>query len=364
MNPKQSKFIFLLLITLPFLFSTCNNKYPELDSGLYADIITSKGNIIVKLEMEKTPITVANFVSLSEGNNINVNNNYKDKPFYDGLIFHRVIDNFMIQGGDPAGTGQGGPGYSFKDEITDLTHSGPGILSMANAGPSTNGSQFFITHLKTPWLDGKHTVFGKVISGQTIVDSIVQNDTIRKIKIIRKGSLAKNFNAPDIFSNHFLEEEMANEEKLQKQFKIQGETAKKFAEQRLKAIITDSQLSYFISQNGKGQKVIKTNKAILHYSVYFADGKFLETSNPETAKILGVFDENRNKTNGYQPLVADVSPEAQMIKGFKEGVKLLKVGDKATLFVPYNLAYGESGTRGIPPKSDLIFEIEILDIIE
>ena len=364
MNHKQSIFIFLLLITLLFLFDSCNDKYPELDSGLYANINTSKGNIIVKLEMDKTPITVANFVSLSEGNNTKVNEEYKGKPYYDGLIFHRVIDNFMIQGGDPSGTGRGGPGYSFKDEITDLTHSGPGILSMANAGPSTNGSQFFITHLKTPWLDGKHTVFGKVITGQNIVDSIAQNDTIKKIEIIRKGSLAKNFNAPDIFSNHFLEEEIANKEKLQKQNKIQGETAKKFAEQRLKAKMTNSELGYFISNNGKGEKVTKTNKAVLHYTVYFADGKFLETSNAETAKLLGVFDENRNETNGYQPLIADVSPQAQMIQGFKEGVKLLKVGDKATLFVPFNLAYGESGTRGIPPKSDLIFEIEILDIIE
>ena len=364
MNPRQSKFVFSLLITVSFLFNACNDQYPELDSGLYTEITTTKGNIVIQLEMEKTPITVANFVSLSEGNNTNVNDEYKGKQYYDGLIFHRVIDNFMIQGGDPSGTGQGGPGYSFKDEITDLTHDGPGILSMANAGPSTNGSQFFITHLKTPWLDGKHTVFGKVISGQNIVDSIVQNDTIKKIKIIRKGSLAKNFNAPEIFSNHFLEEEIANEKKLQKQMKVQGETAKKFAEQRLKAITNDSQMSYFISTNGKGEKVAKTNKALLHYAVYFADGKFLETSDIEIAKTLDVVDENRKKNNRYQPLVADVNPEAQMIPGFKEGVKLLRVGDKATLFVPYNLAYGEKGTGGIPPKSDLIFEVEILDLIE
>ena len=364
MSPKQIKFILLSLFAVLFLFYACKNNYPELDTGLYADINTTKGNIIVQLEMDKTPITVANFVSLTEGNNPKVNEEYKGKPYYDGLLFHRVIDNFMIQGGDPTGTGRGSPGYSFKDEITDLIHSGPGILSMANAGPFTNGSQFFITHVKTPWLDGKHTVFGKVISGQNVVDSIVQNDTIKKIKIIRKGSLARNFNAPNVFSNYFVEEDIAEKERLKKQFEIQGETAKKFAEQRLKAMMTDSELGYFISKNGKGEKVTKTNKAILHYAVYFADGKFLETSSLEIAEMLNVIDENRKKTNGYQPLVADVSPEAQMIQGFKEGVKLLAVGDKATLFVPYNLAYGESGTRGIPPKSDLIFEVEILDLIK
>lgn len=364
MSLKQTKFIFLSLFAASFLFYACKDNYPELDTGLYADIKTSKGNVIVQLEMEKTPVTVANFVSLSEGNNPRVVGEYIEKPYYNGLIFHRVIKNFMIQGGDPTGTGSGGPGYSFKDEITDLTHNGPGILSMANAGPYTNGSQFFITHLKTPWLDGKHTVFGKVVSGQNIVDSIVQNDTIKKIKIIRKGSLAKNFNAPDIFSNHFIEEDLAKKEKLQRQFKIQGETVRKFAEQRLKSKTTNSDLSYFISRNGKGEKVNKTNKALMHYAVYFVDGKFLETSNLEIAEMLNTVDENKKKANRYQPIVADVSSETQMIKGFKEGVKLLRVGDKATLFVPYNLAYGENGIGGIPPKSDLIFEVEILDLIK
>lgn len=175
-------------------------KKPKLEKGLYAEIETSKGKILLQLEFEKTALTVANFVGLAEGK---IKNNAKALgiPFYDGLKFHRVIPNFMIQGGDPQGNGSGGPGYAFKDEfLPEFKFTGPGILAMANAGPKTNGSQFFITHVATPWLDGHHTIFGHVISGQDVVNAIQQDDTIVHIKIIRKGKAAKKFKADKVFS--------------------------------------------------------------------------------------------------------------------------------------------------------------------
>ena len=194
---------FILLISILTLNSCNMNNYSDLSDGLYADLETSKGNIILELYYEQAPTTVSNFVALAEGNHPVVDDQHEGKRYYDGLKFHRVIENFMIQGGDPTGTGSGGPGYQFDDEFNEeLKHDGPGILSMANAGPGTNGSQFFITHVETPWLDGKHSIFGKVNSGQDVVDKVEQNDIIKKVKIIRIGEAANSFNAPENFENY------------------------------------------------------------------------------------------------------------------------------------------------------------------
>lgn len=358
----MNKFTTIALLSSVLL--SCSQQFPNLENGLYANISTNKGEITLKLAMEKTPITVANFVSLAEGNNPEVSEQFAGKKYYDGIIFHRVIPDFMIQGGDPTATGSGGPGYQFEDEFTDLKHDGPGVLSMANGGPGTNGSQFFITHKETPWLDGKHSVFGKVIEGQNVVDSIAQNDTILKVSIVRKGREAKRFDAPEIFSSYFEQKTAADRIRVEKEASIMKANKEKFDRQKAKATTTASGLQYLITQKGNGPKVVQTNLVTAHYAVYFADGILLETSNIETARSLERVDPAREAADAYQPIQCDVSPNAAMIEGFKEGLRLLNVGDKATLFLPYSLAYGENGNRAIPPRSDLIFEVEIISLVK
>lgn len=355
------KKLILSILTLS-LFLACKTQHPDLEAGLYADILTDKGSILVKLAIEKAPITVANFVSLSEGNNPMVSDEFKSKKFYNGLKFHRVIQDFMIQGGDPLGLGSGGPGYRFDDEFSDLTHKGPGILSMANSGPATNGSQFFITHKATPWLDGKHTVFGEVVKGQEIVDSIQQNDLINEINIIRKGSEARKFDAPDIFENYFSQRDKIAKEKEAKIALIKEQNVANFEALKKEATLTKTGLQYIVTSKGNGKAVKSTNKALVHYAVYFVDGTLLETSIEETAAFNQVLNPQKKQAGMYKPILAKVGQEDRMIEGFKEGVRLLNEGDKATLFLPYAIAYGADGIQGIPPQSDLIFEVEVTSI--
>jgi len=354
------KLLHLALLPLAALLINCKSQYPDLENGLFAEIETNKGTILLKLENEKTPVTVANFVSLSEGNNPMVEASFKNKKYYEGILFHRVIADFMIQGGDPTGTGSGGPGYQFEDEITDLKHDGPGILSMANAGPGTNGSQFFITHKATPWLDGKHTVFGRVIEGQNVVDSIAQNDTIKQVNIIRKGRDAKDFDAPEVFASHFETKKAAEEARIANRAKMQEEKVTEFDRLKPMCKTTPSGLQYLITKKGKGAAV-KAQKAVeVHYAVYFVDGTLLDTSILSIAEAYDMVNENRKMAGQYTPLPAPVDPDAQLIEGFKEGLRLLSIGDKATLFLPYTLAYGADGGGPIPPQSDLIFEVEVV----
>jgi len=357
------KLHYLAWLPLAILLIQCKSQYPDLENGLFAAIETNKGNILLKLESEKTPITVANFVSLSEGTNPMVDAAYKDKKYYDGILFHRVIADFMIQGGDPTATGSGGPGYQFEDEITDLQHSGPGILSMANAGPGTNGSQFFITHKATPWLDGKHTVFGHVVEGQNVVDSIAQNDTIKTIEIIRKGREAKKFDAPKLFASHFEAKKEAEAARAANRAQIQAEKVAAFERLKPMSKTTSSGLQYLITEKGKGAAV-NTQKAVeVHYAVYFVDGTLLDTSLLSVAEAYDMVNENRKMAGQYIPLPAPVDPDAQLIEGFKEGLRLLNIGDKATLFLPYAIAYGAQGGGPIPPQSDLIFEVEVVGAV-
>ena len=327
---------FLFFISIIFLLS-CNSKHSELDSGLYAEIKSNKGDILIKLEYEKTPITVANFVSLAEGNNDYVSEEYKNKKYYDGIYFHRVISDFMIQTGDPTKTGSGGPGYKFEDEITDLTHYKPGILSMANAGINTNGSQFFITHKATPWLDGKHTVFGEVIKGQNVVDSIEQNDIIEKLSIIKKGKEAKMFNAPKVISNYFEEKEKI----IEKRRYEEEELIKNIVEEMTK---TSSGLWYKIIKNSIKPKPKNGEMVKVHYTGMLLNGEVFDSSYSRNIPIEFVLGSGR------------------VIKGWDEGISLIPIGASAKLVIPSDLAYGERGVGGvIPPNSTLIFEIEVID---
>ena len=342
----------------------CSTSKNGLDKGLYAEFNTNKGIITLQLTYDQTPNSVANFVSLAEGTNNQVDSIYFGKKYYDGLVFHRVIPDFMIQGGDPTATGSGGPGYAFEDEIVEtLKHDAPGVLSMANAGPNTNGSQFFITHKETPWLDGKHSVFGKVISGQKVVDSIQQNDTIISVNIIRKGSQARKFKADKIFDAYFDGIEERKAAKLAAQEKVKSDKAAVLSALKANATETESGLTYVITSKTDGTAVVPGKTALTHYAVYFENGDLLDTSILEVAKAYGKYDQRRESGGGYSPIEARVDPEVSLITGFKEGLSLLKEGEKATLYLPYQIAYGEQGNSVIPPKSTLIFEVEVVELV-
>ena len=308
-----------------------------MNNGIYAKFKTPKGDILVNLEYEKTPGTVGNFVALAEGN---LENNVKEQgtPYYDGLKFHRVIPDFMIQGGCPLGTGTGGPGYQFDDEIhPDLKHDAPGKLSMANSGPATNGSQFFITHIETSWLDGKHTVFGNVVEGQDVVDAVAQGDEM-SIEIIRVGTNAEAYNAVEAFITFEGSRAKREEEEKKKQQEILDTVALGYDE-------TTSGLRYKILQNGDGKQAIKGANVSVHYKGQLLDGT--------------VFDSSYKRK---QPIDFPVGV-GQVIAGWDEGILLLKVGDKARFVIPSNLAYGESGAGGvIPPNATLIFDVELMDV--
>ncbi|MBU2949413.1 peptidylprolyl isomerase [Tamlana agarivorans] len=366
----------VILLVLCFQLTSCEASYPELKDGIYAKLETSKGTMIAKLEMEKAPVTVANFISLAEGTNTLVKKPYKGKKYFDGTIFHRVMNDFIIQGGDPTGTGKGNPGYKFMDEFhPDLKHDKAGILSMANPGENTNGSQFFFTDTAKPHLDHVHTVFGEVIIGLDVLDSISNVKTnakhrplkevvLKHVTIIRKGKAAKSFNAPKVFQKHFAEEERKAQEKIDKAAATLKATHDKFEAQQAKATTLDSGLQFYISEKGTGKKLPKNAKALVDYSVFFLNGKLIETSKIEVAEALGTVNKKRKFANKYHPITAELKPNAHMIPGFKEGLQQLHVGDKATLFIPYHLAYGDSGTKGIPGKSNLIFEVDILELLK
>ncbi|KAB5486881.1 peptidylprolyl isomerase [Flagellimonas hadalis] len=309
-----------------------------MQDGIYAKFNTPKGEILVKLTHDKTPGTVGNFVALAEGNMENTARP-QGKPYYDGLKFHRVIADFMIQGGCPLGTGTGDPGYKFDDEFhPELVHNGPGVLSMANAGPGTNGSQFFITHGPTPWLDNKHTVFGFVEQGQEVVDAIAQGDQIESLEIVRVGDEAQNWNAIEAFRVF----EGAREKRIAE--------AKARAEAEMEKLAagfekTPSGLRYKIVQKGNGAKAENGKIVSVHYEGSLSNGQVFDSSYKRKQPIdftLGI---------------------GQVIPGWEEGIALLSVGDKGRFVIPSHLAYGSAGAGGvIPPDATLIFDVELMAV--
>ena len=363
-------FKLLAIIVLTIAASCKPTKYTDLADGLYADMETNKGEILLKLEFEKTPVTVANFVSLAEGTNEQLADSLKGKPYYNGISFHRVLKDFMIQGGDPTGTGEGNPGYKFKDEFPKdengqllLKHDKAGILSMANSGPTTNGSQFFITHKETPWLDGKHTVFGNVVKGQEVVDSIAQNDTIINIEIIKLGKKARKFKAAKEFTKFF--ENFAEEKKIidDKITIAQENLVMKINENADKFIELPSGLKYVITETKNGEFPKKGVNVKVNYAGYFTDGRLFDTSYKEIAKSYQVYDHIRDDKGGYAPFKTIYSSEARLIPGFREGLQQMKIGDKAMLSIPSHLGYAAQGLGGvIPPNTDLVFEIELVEL--
>ena len=309
-----------------------------MQDGIYAKFNTTKGSIIVKLTHDKTPGTVGNFVGLAEGQ---LENNVKKmgEPYYDGIKFHRVIPDFMVQAGCPLGTGTGDAGYKFDDEFhPELKHDRPGVLSMANAGPGTNGSQFFITHIPTDWLDNKHTVFGHVIEGQDIVNEIAQGDIIESLEIMRVGDEAKNWNAIEAFRTF----EGSREKRIAEQKRMAEEAMEKLAAGFDK---TESGLRYKMIQKGNGTQAEKGKTVSVHYEGSLENGKVFDSSYKRKSPIdfkLGV---------------------GQVISGWDEGIALLKVGDKARFVIPSYLGYGSQGAGGvIPPDATLIFDVELMNV--
>ena len=369
---------FIALLSAMFVFFSCNSQkkaYKDLGDGLFADIETTQGNIIVKLNYKETPVTVANFVTLAEGKNTFVKAEYKGKPFYNGTIFHRVIKDFMIQGGDPTGTGMGEPGYRFEDEIVPtLKHDKKGILSMANAGPATNGSQFFITQVPTPHLDGRHTVFGETVKGLEVIDAIantktVMNDKpekdikINKITIIANGKDAKNFNAVKVFEDYFKE---INKREREKEAKTKAAAAKFLEEvktQEPQAKALPSGVKIFKLVDGKGKQPNHTHQVMVNYAGYLKNGTLFDSNVKEIEETYGKYNSLREQQGGYQAFPMPYNTSAQLIPGFRDALLTMKVGDKIRVFIPAALGYGERGAGDvIPPNSDLIFDIEITDI--
>ncbi len=310
--------------------------------GVFAVIETEKGDIVLNLFYKKTPLTVTNFVGLAEG----TMDAAKGKPFYDGLKFHRVISkangdgqDFMIQGGDPKGNGTGGPGYKFCDEFVDeLVFDKSGLLAMANSGADTNGSQFFITIVPTEWLNHKHTIFGEVLAGQEIVNSLKQGTVMKSVKIIRQGADAQKFTAKQSdFDKLVSEQKKKNEER----------EAKKMAGVINGCEKTSNGIYYKVLSAGNGKKAGSGKNVSVDYKGYLVDGTMFDAS-------------KGFHPQGHEPLEFTTGA-GQMIPGFDQMVQDMEYGETRHIVIPPELAYGKSGYPGvIPGNAYICFDIKLL----
>ena len=322
-----------LLVLFPLLFSTF--AIANLDNGIYAHLATNKGEITVELAYKKAPLTVTNFIALSEGTK--TSNKDLGTPFYDGLTFHRVIDEFMIQGGDPKGNGTGGPGYMFADELTDLIHDKPGVLSMANSGPNTNGSQFFITHVPTPWLDGKHSVFGSVVEGMDVVNLIKQGDILETVRIERVGEDANQFVANEDSFNGLIskanEKILASLKHRQKDFESYVTSAYPGA--------SENELGYFTRVNKHGDGVFPKNGQIVSVDIALKanSGDVMRSAGSPIPFTLG---------NG------------EIISIIETNIQEMTISEERTVIATYESVFGDAPSGNIPQDAFIIFELILL----
>ncbi|TMM31057.1 peptidylprolyl isomerase [Polaribacter aestuariivivens] len=382
----MKKIVYFFIIFL--LLTSCTSpKYKDLKDGIYANIETNKGDILLELYANDVPKTVANFISLVEGTNTRLLDSLKGENFYEGIIFHRVVPNFVIQAGGYTSKGRKIAGYLFGDEfpIADngdyiYKHDDQGILSMANGGPKTNNSQFFITHRAIPHLNGKHSVFGKTTvnslelkelqkkytdslqlkkaidsTRMAIVNKIVQNDTINTIKIIRIGAAAKEFDAASVFNEEEADFEKSQQAKINQENKREEKRYAKYLVRKKaflakmnvsKAKETGTGLRILMLKETKGKKVTENKPITANYTLYIADGKRMQSS-----------------SDVGKPVVFNLKDEQNpMISGLREGLLTMREGEKARFFIPYSIAFGDQKAGPFPAKSDLIYEIEILKI--
>ncbi len=317
---------------------SCSAKYED---GMYAEFQTAKGKIIAKLFYEQAPMTVCNFVGLAEGKI--KSNRTGVKGFFDGLIFHRVVPDFVVQGGDPQGNGMGDPGYKFPDEFhLSLRHNSGGILSMANSGPNSNGSQFFITLKETPWLDNRHAIFGKVVEGMDVVKKIAQGDTIQKVTIVREGRGAKKFKADQAaFEGHI---QAAKDKVAAEQKKVEAQNLAEIQKRWPNRQTTASGLMFVITKPGAGPKPAAGTPIKAHYTGTLMDGT--------------KFDSSLDRGTPFDFTVG----QGMVIKGWDEAFMDMQKGEKRTLIIPPALGYGERGAGSvIPPNAYLVFEVELVD---